>query len=309
MNLAAAFGPIEGLSTTINFTNLLGLVTAPGQVANIDVIRTGIDIVDGTIRYQLTGNNHVKVEGGRWPFAGGELLLKETILDFSQPSTKRLTFQVIGLDAAKLVQQLGLESITVTGIFDGVIPMEFDIRGGRIAGGKLDARPQGGTLSYVGEVSEENLGTYGKMAFDALKSLRYSRFYIELDGALTGEFLTRIQLDGLARSPQTGITGGGIRGMIARRVLTQVSRIPFRFNIAIRGPLRAVIGTARAMEDPTQLIQPVLPEAFRDKPTTVTTIETPDPAAPAPAPTPTPPTATPPAPAPNVQKEESEVPQ
>ena len=33
MNLAAPFGPVEGLTTTIHFTDLLGLTSAPGQVA------------------------------------------------------------------------------------------------------------------------------------------------------------------------------------------------------------------------------------------------------------------------------------
>jgi hypothetical protein len=211
MNLAAAFGPVEGLTTTINFSNLLGLETAPGQVANINVVRTGIDVFDGVIRYQLLPGQRVKVEGGRWPFAGGELFLEETVLDFSQSSTRRLVFRVVGLDAARFIQQMEFSNITATGIFDGVIPMEFDTAGGRIVGGKLVARPEGGTLSYIGELTDKQLGTYGKLAFDALKSLRYSKFTIGLDGNLAGEFVAAIELDGIARDPALGKieTGGG----------------------------------------------------------------------------------------------------
>ena len=261
MNLAAAFGPVEGLTTTVNFTDLLRLESAPGQVAHADMIRAGIDVADGTVRYQLRQNSQVQIEGGRWPFAGGELLLQPTVLDFSRPSTKFLTFQVVGLDAAIFVEKMGFTGIELTGIFDGVLPMQFDISGGRIVGGKLEARPGGGTLSYVGEISDENLGTYGRLAFDALRSLRYSRFYVQLDGALAGEFLTRIQLDGITLATR--------QNWIVRRF----ANIPFRFNIAIRGPLRAVIATARGMRDPSLLIQPVLPEELRDLPTTVTTIQ------------------------------------
>ena len=261
MNLAAAFGPVEGLTTTVHFTDLLALVSAPGQVAQIEVIRAGIDVENGEIRYQLLPNSHVQVESGRWPFAGGELLLQPTLLDFSQPSTKFLTFNVVGLDAAQFVEKMGFTTISLTGIFDGVLPMQFDIRGGRIVGGKLEARPGGGTLSYVGEVSDEAFGTFGKLAFDALRSLRYSRFFIQLDGALAGEFLTRIQLDGITLASRQ------------HWLIRQFANIPFRFNIAIRGPLRAVIATARGMRDPSILIQPVLPEALRDLPTTVTTIQ------------------------------------
>jgi translocation and assembly module TamB len=274
MNLAAPFGPVEGLTTSITFTDLLGLVSAPGQVAEVGVIRTGIDVFDGLIRYQLLSDNRVRIEGGRWPFAGGELFLEETVLDFGRTSTHRLTFRVVGMQAANFIQQMEFGNIAATGTFDGIIPMEFDIRGGRIVGGRLEAREPGGTLSYIGELTDRDLGTWGKLAFDALKSLRYSRFIINLDGHLDGEFLTRIQLDGIARDPQLAApAGGGIAGMVARRALSQLARIPFRFNIRIQGPFRALIGTARSFEDPSLLIQPVLPEELRGLPTTSSNVQ------------------------------------
>lgn len=260
MDLAAPFGPVEGLTTTIEFTDLLGLTSAPGQIANVDLIRTGIDVVDGTIRYQLLPDLKVRVESGRWPFMGGILVLEETILDFSVPSTKRLTFRVIGLDAAVFVREMEFKVIEATGIFDGVLPMEFGEGGGRIVNGRLEARPPGGTLAYVGEVSEEALGTFGKMAFDALRSLRYDKFIINLDGYLAGEFLAEIELDGINRN--TNETGG-----LLNSVLAQLDNIPFEFNISIRGPFRALIATARSLNDPTDLIQPVLPEALQGLPT------------------------------------------
>ncbi|HEX7741183.1 MAG TPA: exoprotein, partial [Sphingobium sp.] len=52
-NLAAAFGPVEGLSGQIRFTDLIGLVTAPGQEARIGMVNPGIEVRDGVVRYQL----------------------------------------------------------------------------------------------------------------------------------------------------------------------------------------------------------------------------------------------------------------
>lgn len=274
MDLAAPFGPVEGLSTTIRFTDLLGLVSAPGQEARVDLVRTGIDVLDGLVRYQLLPDSHVRVEGGRWPFAGGTLLLEPTLLDFGKPSTKLLTFQVIGLEAARLVEQMEFGNIAATGTFDGVIPMQFDISGGRIVGGRLEARPPGGTLSYVGELTDRDLGVYGKLAFDALKSLRYDRFVILLDGALAGEFLTRIELDGVARDPTLIVPpAGGIAGAIVGRALGQLAKIPFEFNISIRGPFRALIATARSFDDPTPLIEQVLPQLLRGEEIEVTDVQ------------------------------------
>lgn len=272
MNLAANFGPVEKLSTTLHFTDLLGLVSAPGQVATAGLIRTGIDVIDGNVRYQLLPDMKVRVESGRWPFAGGELILEETILDFSKPAPKHLTFRVVGLDAAHFIQQFEFKNISATGTFDGVVPMVFDDRGGQVVGGRLVARAEGGTLSYVGELTDKELGTYGKLAFDALKSLRYDKLVVLLDGSLDGEFLTQIELDGIARNPSgTSVgEGGGVSKMVAGRTLSQLAKIPFEFNITVRGPFRALLATARSLYDPSLLIQTVLPEALRDKPTATT---------------------------------------
>ncbi|HEX8580260.1 MAG TPA: YdbH domain-containing protein [Allosphingosinicella sp.] len=266
MDFAAAFGPVEGFRTRVNFTDLLGLTSAPAQLAEADVIRTGIDVFDGRIRYQLLPGLRVKVEAGAWPFAGGELRLEETILDFSKPTAKRLTFRVIGLDAALFIQQMEFSNLSATGTFDGIIPMVFDERGGRIVGGSLVARPEGGTLSYIGELTDKQLGVYGKLAFDALKSLRYSKLTIGLDGALEGEFVAAIELDGIARDPNlTTAPSGGISGLVANRALTQLAKIPFEFNISVRGPFRSLLATMRSFEDPTNLIQSVLPEKLRPR--------------------------------------------
>ncbi|HEY5711973.1 MAG TPA: YdbH domain-containing protein [Allosphingosinicella sp.] len=288
MNLAAPFGPVEGLATTIEFTDLLGLTSAPGQEARVRLIQAGIDVYDGVVRYQLRPDFHVAVESARWPLAGGTLSLDPTILDFSRESTKYLTFRVEGLDAARFITLLEFSNIDATGTYDGVVPMQFDHGGGRIVNGQLFARPGGGTLSYVGELTDRDLGAYGILAFDALKSLRYSRLEITLDGALDGEFLTRINMDGLARNPNvTRRAGGGIPAMVVGRALNQLARIPFHFNIRIQGPFRALVATARSFEDPTLLIQSALPELLRNR-----QVPAPPPA------TPTPP--------PPVQPEESE---
>jgi translocation and assembly module TamB len=267
MNLAAPFGPVQGLSTTIQFTDLLGLTSAPHQEARVRLIQPGLDVYDGVVRYQLRPNYHVAIESGRWPFSGGTLTLEPTELDFSRESTKRLTFRVEGLDAARFIQQMEFSNIAATGTFDGVVPMEFTQSGGRIVGGRLAARPEGGTLSYVGELSDRDLGPYGILAFNALKSLRYSRLDLTMDGALDGEFITHINLDGIARDVAgTRDPSGGLRAMVVGRVLGQLARIPFHFNIRIQGRFRALLATARSFEDPSELIRTALPQLLETQP-------------------------------------------
>lgn len=53
LDFAAAFGPVEGVSGTVEFTDLLGLVTAPDQRLNIAAINPGIEVNDGVLTFQM----------------------------------------------------------------------------------------------------------------------------------------------------------------------------------------------------------------------------------------------------------------
>lgn len=261
MSLAAPFGPVTGMNGTIHFDDLLGLSTSPGQVMNIASINPGILVENGTIRYQLLPGQLIKIERGEWPFMGGRLILQETILNFSRPTAKRLTFEVVGLDANTFVQTMGFAEIGATGVFDGVLPMIFDESGGRIVGGRLDSRPGGGSLSYKGVVG--NLGFVQNIAFNALRDLRFRSMIIRLDGDLAGEFAARLAIDGVALG-QTNRTQNLIRGLL--------KNLPIKLNVNITGPFRALIATAKSMKDPTQVIGSVLPRPLEDVPGIVTEV-------------------------------------
>jgi hypothetical protein len=260
-SLAAPFGPATGVRTDIRFTDLLGLVTAPGQQLTVATVNPGILVEDGVVRYRVLPDFKVAIESARWPFAGGELMLRPTVLDFSQEAARNLTFDIAGLDAAKLINKLEFENLNATGIFDGALPMIFDRDGGRIVGGSLASRG-GGTLAYVGEVSNANLGIWGGIAFDALKSIAYRNMTIQLNGKLDGEMVSEIRFNGVSR--------GSIRpvatGLIARvggQLARQVQQLPFIFNIRIRAPFRGLIATTRSFSDPSLLIQDRLGPSFQ----------------------------------------------
>jgi hypothetical protein len=254
-DLAASFGPVTGLTSTIRFTDLLGLETAPGQVATIESVNPGILVENGVIRYQLLPDQLVKIERGEWPFMGGRLILQETILNLGRPSAKRLTFEVVGLDAKTFVDSMGFKEISATGTFDGVLPMIFDDEGGRIVGGRLDSRPGGGTLAYNGVVNRANLGMIGGLAFDALRDLRFNSMIIRLDGYLDGEFATRMTIEGV-----------GLGNTSTQRFIKSINKIPLNFNVTIKGPFRALIATAKSFRDPTQVIEPALPRPLDEVP-------------------------------------------
>jgi hypothetical protein len=257
MDLAAPFGPVTGLSTSLHFTDLLGLETAPGQVATVASVNPGILVENGVLRYQLLPHQLVKIERGEWPFMGGRLILQETVLNFGRPTAKRLTFEVQGLDAHTFVQSLGFKELDATGTFDGVLPMIFDESGGRIVGGRLDSRPGGGSLAYNGVVNKADLGTMGNIAFNALRDLRFKSMIIRLDGDLAGEFAAKLDIDGagIGQSTQT-----------QRIIRSLLAKLPLHLNVTITGPFRSLIATAKSFNDPRQLISNVLPRPLEDVP-------------------------------------------
>ncbi|CAN5169778.1 hypothetical protein BH10PSE12_BH10PSE12_25360 [soil metagenome] len=278
MDLAAAFGPVAGLSGEIHFTDLVGLVTAPHQEVRLASVNPGIDVTDGVVRYQLIADQKVKIEGGEWPFSGGRLALLPTRLDFSADTDRYLTFRVIGLQAGAFINTLDLKNVSATGTFDGIMPLIFDATGGRIAGGVLVARQEGmaplimpegvlptipcdplrqsGTLSYVGPVSNEQVGVFGKIAFDALKNLQYKCLTILMDGALDGELVTNVVFNGVNRGKLSDAPESLARSFIG---------LPFIFNIRVEAPFRGLLGTAQSFIDPSGLVRNSLGDDYQQK--------------------------------------------
>ncbi|WP_439567718.1 intermembrane phospholipid transport protein YdbH family protein [Sphingopyxis sp.] len=252
-NLAAAFGPVTRLTTTLTFDDLIGLHSAPGQIARINEINPGIPVLDGEIEYQLLGGNRVRVEGGSWPFGGGQLLLHPTTLDFNAEQTRRLSFDIVGVDAAVFLQSFGFENINATGKFDGTLPVEFSGLGGRIVGGRIDSRAGGGTLAYVGELSNRNLGAIANFAFGALRSLKYDDLTIILNGDLDGEMVTDIRFGGVGQGE------GASRNFLTN----EIAKIPLVFNVKIKAPFRQLLTSAKGFYDPTLLIEQNLPALIR----------------------------------------------
>lgn len=250
MNLAAAFGPVTALTGEIHFSDLLGMSTPPGQKLALGEINPGISVLNGVVGYQLLPDFKVRIEGGRWPFAGGELILEPTVLDMAEAKERRLTFKVVGLDAAQFINQFQMKDISATGTFDGVLPMIFDAQGGRIEGGRLVVRRGGGALAYVGQVSNEQLGTFGTMAFDALKSMKYDTLVIELNGAIDGEMVTEVRFSGVNE---------GTVDVAEQSLVKEFVGLPFIFNITIKAPFRGLLSTARSFTDPGLLIRQNLP--------------------------------------------------
>jgi translocation and assembly module TamB len=254
-DLAAAFGPVTGVAGEIRFTDLLNLESAPGQVATIKSVNPGVAVGDGTVRYQTLPGTLIRIEEGRWPFAGGTLVLEPTLLDFDVAQQRRMTFRITGMDAGQFLQQFDFKNLNATGTFDGTLPMVFDQSGGRIEAGQLKVRPGGGAIAYLGEITKHDVGFWGNLAFQALKSLKYRDLDIVMNGPLAGDMITEVRFRGVSQGE------GAKRNFIFDRL----QKLPFVFNIRIKAPFRSLIDSAEGLYDPRRLIERNLPALIEEQ--------------------------------------------
>lgn len=246
LDFAAAFGPVKGASGTVQFTDLLGLVTAPDQRIKLASINPGIEVYNGEVSFELQGDNVLMVNGAHWPFIDGTMDLLPTRMVLGAAEVRRYTLKMDGINAAKFVQQLELSNISATGIFDGTMPLIFDENGGRIEGGMLVSRPPGGNVSYVGELTYKDMGAMANFAFQALRSLDYRKMQLAMDGPLEGEIVTRVRFDGVRQGADAK------QNIITRRLAS----LPIQFNLNIRAPFQRLIHSFKAMYDPDYIPDP-----------------------------------------------------
>jgi hypothetical protein len=247
LDLAAVFGPVRGARGTIVFADLLSLTTAPDQQLQVASINPGIEVRDGTIDFSLRDGQLLGVTGGSWPFMGGTLHLHRVDLNLGVAERRRYVLEVKGLDAAIFVQTLELGNIAATGTFDGELPIVFDELGnGYIERGILNSRPPGGNLSYVGELTYEDLTPMANFAFEMLRSLDFRTMEIVIEGPLTGEIVSKIRIDGVRQGETAS------RNLITR----QLEDVPIQFNVNINAPFYKLIGSLKAMYDPASIRDP-----------------------------------------------------
>lgn len=114
----------------------------------------------------------------------------------------------------------------------------------------MTVREGGGTIRYVGELTEKDLGFWGDFAFQALKSLRYRNLSLTMNGPLAGEMITDVRFAGVQQG----------EGAKSNFVIRRLQRLPLVFNVRIKAPFRGLIDSAQSFYDPRRLIQRNLPQ-------------------------------------------------
>lgn len=247
LDLAAAFGPVRQARGTIEFSDLIGLTTAPGQRITVAAINPGIEVLNGELDISLTGGTLLRLEGATWPFLGGTIRMRPVAINVGASEERSYIIDITGLEAQRFLEHMNLSNIAATGTFDGTLPIVFDSEGnGRLQGGTLLSRLPGGRVSYVGELTYEDLSPIANYAFDALRDMEYQTMAVTMNGPLTGELVTSVQFDGVKQGP------GAEQNFITRRL----ARLPIRFIVNVRAPFYSLVGSLRSLYDPSAVRDP-----------------------------------------------------
>ena len=240
----AALGPVTGIDGTLVFDDLPRLHTPAHQQLKIASINPGVLVENGVVEFAVVDAATIAIESMRWPFTGGTLTLRPVVLRAGE-TRRAFDLAVDGLDAGQFLQRFDLKNLNATGIFDGVLPLVFEGNAGRIEGGLLTARPAGGTIQYVGEVGQDSMGAAARLAFDALRRLRYRSLTLALDGDLDGEVVTAVNFAGTNEQPVR--VGGSLP--------IRSSGLPFKFAVTVRAPFRALLGTVASFSDARSILR------------------------------------------------------
>ncbi len=110
----------------------------------------------------------------------------------------------------------------------------------------MRSRPPGGNVSYVGQLSYEDMGYFANYAFRTLRDLQYDRMEIDMNGPLTGELVTQVRFAGIRQ-------GETAESNIVSRAIAD---LPIVLRINIRAPFYKLMTSLQALYDPAALRDP-----------------------------------------------------
>jgi Dicarboxylate transport len=245
-------GPVSGVSGAIKFDDLLNARTAGPQTVKVGLLNTGgIPIENGTVQFELPGNNTLKLEDASWPFAEGKLSVRPATWAF-RDGDQTFAIDVEDVDLAKLLRLTDVPNLEIDGKVSGVFPIEVRNGNIEIVGGRLKAREGGGVIRYTGPnpsppppppgfIERVRQRLFGKppltgadLAIAALRALEYKILEITVDGRISGDLKVGVILEGANQQVLSGL--------------------PFKFNVKINVPVGQLLDNLNRIQNINNIV-------------------------------------------------------
>ncbi len=187
-----------GLNGTIKFSSLFPLISEGEQKVAIDLIDLdALQLEQGTINFELVGDDRLYIRNALWPWFGGELTIANGNIPLNNEKSTVL-MRVENIDLGAIVDYINLAGLSATGRISGDMPLIFEQGSARIENGLLQTNGKG-VLSYEGEALDRatrSLGSSGELAVDALKRFEFDRLILRINGALDGDIAIGLTMEG-----------------------------------------------------------------------------------------------------------------
>jgi len=216
------FGSVDEVSGLVEFDDLLGLTTAPGQTLSVLEINPGIPLRNGELNFQLLGAEEARLEAASWPFAGGMLEIQPTRWTV-KANLETVIAELKEIELARLVELLQVPDLRITGTASGRFPVTISGADVLIRDARLEVAEGGGVVQYTGAAGEQAgmADKKAEMTFDALRNLRFSVLSMTVNGNLLGNL--RVDTEMLGSNPDV------LEGQL------------FQMNIGVEGALIPLI--------------------------------------------------------------------
>jgi len=229
---------IGGLSGDVVFADLLGLKTDGLQTLKVGLLDAGLPLRDGSIEFDLPGQDVLHIVRAHWPVAGGTL----DVIDLNVPfdgAPGVVIANLRDLDAGGLARSADIDGLEADGRLAGSIPVRITADGPVIDDARIWSE-KGGWLRFRSTVAIESLKQSGEMAdllARALADFRYSDLQVSLDGPLSGDITAKAKINGANPSLYDG-----------KRI---------ELHVTLQGALRDLLQSASVIQD--------LPGNIRDR--------------------------------------------
>ena len=188
-------GLFEGVFGRIELSDVVQVVSEPGQTLFIDVWNPGMPLTNGVVSFQLNGLESVSLESAAFPFAAGNLNTRPMVWDLKSESN-HLYVDADNIDIATLLSDLGMDGFEAEGRLSGAFPVRFET--GHVYLDHASLSSAKGRLGYRGKTpdldSEDE--SMAVLFFEAIKDFQYDEMTLDVAGDVAGELELTLRLLG-----------------------------------------------------------------------------------------------------------------
>ena len=223
----------RGVRGAVSLTSLLPPATDGEQRIDIRLVDLdALKLENGVVRFALPGDDTLEVVHAEFPWFGGTIGAYDTVTPMSGGEA-RTVLRAANVDLGELLAFVKVDGLSGEGAVEGVLPVVVEDGLARIEGGELRAVGPGvirytGAVSAAASASDQN----SKLAFNALRELRYETLSATIDGRLDGDLVFGVRFDG---SSTVALDDPRI---------TEPVELPFIYRINIKAPLLRLIEQA-----------------------------------------------------------------